>query len=135
METIEDILKEMRNAPSYIVDDDTGGCRMVMLETLVGFANSIEAAYKSQLTSGAMCTMSCRATGDMLSQYMESEKRLAKENARLKAALKPVLEADTSVVLNFEETQIVTGHDVAISALYSIDEAKRIYNECKEESK
>lgn len=115
MENAEDILREMRNAPSHIVDDDIGGCRMVMLETLVGFANRIEAAHAELLRN-------IYQLEQRLKMCEEVNERQGIDNARLRAALKPVLE--------FMPYDVWPNAEVMLHRAFAVtEEAKRIYND------
>lgn len=46
METVEEIVRGMRNAPSHFVDDENGGCRMFMREEVIAFADRLESAVR-----------------------------------------------------------------------------------------
>lgn len=81
METIEDIVREMRDADG--VDSSGWFTRKQVLD----WADRIEAAAKRQ-------TMLCHSAGscDLLFQANFEADKLKTENAKLNAALKPVLE-------------------------------------------
>lgn len=105
-ETIEDILREMRDADG--VDSSGWFTRKHVLD----WANRIEAAAKRQ-------KMLCHSAGscDLLFQANFEADKLKTENAKLDAALKPVLD----IVMDNATS------DLAMAE--AIDEAHRIYNE------
>ena len=118
METIEDIIKEMRG--------DYGFCRFDERD-IASLADRIEAAYKER---GAeyekeLATAE-KAIGNWNRNYLAEAAEnvnLKHENARLRAALKPVLD----IVMDSATSDLSMG--------LAITEAKRIFNEGKGESK
>lgn len=120
-ETIADIVAALR-AVAYI---QTAESPRDVLE----FANRIEAAAKREREDGAEAAQICGEIGEMIGReaackqsvtdcnHLGNAAELRKENARLRAALKPVL--DISIDMNTS--------DLAMSM--AIKEAKRIYNE------
>ena len=123
-ETIADIVAALR-AVAYI---QTAESPRDVLE----FANRIEAAAKREREAGAEAAQICGEIGEMIGReaackqsvtdcnHLGNAAELRKENARLRAALKPVL--DISIDMNTS--------DLAMSM--AIKEAKRIYNEGRE---
>ena len=123
-ETIADIVAALR-AVAYI---QTAESPRDVLE----FANRIEAAAKREREAGAEAEQICGEIGEMIGReaackqsvtdcnHLGNAAELRKENARLRAALKPVL--DISIDMNTS--------DLAMSM--AIKEAKRIYNEGRE---
>lgn len=123
-ETIADIVAALR-AVAYI---QTAEYPRDVLE----FANRIEAAAKREREAGAEAAQICGEIGEMIGReaackqsvtdcnHLGNAAELRKENARLRAALKPVL--DISIDMNTS--------DLAMSM--AIKEAKRIYNEGRE---
>ena len=119
-ETIADIVAALR-AVAYI---QTAESPRDVLE----FANRIEAAAKREREAGAEAAQICGEIGEMIgreatikeSLVVGNAAELRAENARLRAALKPVL--DISIDMNTS--------DLAMSM--AIKEAKRIYNEGRE---
>ena len=123
-ETIADIVAALR-AVAYI---QTAESPRDVLE----FANRIEAAAKREREAGAEAAQICGEIGEMIGReaackqsvtdcnHLGNAAELRKKNARLRAALKPVL--DISIDMNTS--------DLAMSM--AIKEAKRIYNEGRE---
>ena len=123
-ETIADIVAALR-AVAYI---QTAESPRDVLE----FANRIEAAAKREREAGAEAAQICGEIGEMIGReaackqsvtdcnHLGNAAELRKENARLRAALKPVL--DISIDMNTS--------NLAMSM--AIKEAKRIYNEGRE---
>ena len=118
-ETIADIVAALR-AVAYI---QTAESPRDVLE----FANRIEAAAKREREAGAAAAKICGEIGEMIGReaafkqsvtdcnHLSNEAKIRAENARLRAALKPVL--DISIDMNTS--------DLAMSM--AIKEAKRIY--------
>ena len=118
-ETIADIVAALR-AVAYI---QTAESPRDVLE----FANRIEAAAKMEREAGAEAAQICGEIGEMIGReaackqsvtdcnHLGNAAELRAENARLRAALKPVL--DISIDMNTS--------DLAMSM--AIKEAKRIY--------
>ena len=118
-ETIADIVAALR-AVAYI---QTAESPRDVLE----FANRIEAAAKREREAGAEAAQICGEIGEMIGReaackqsvtdcnHLGNAAELLAENARLRAALKPVL--DISIDINTS--------DLAMSM--AIKEAKRIY--------
>ena len=119
-ETIADIVAALR-AVAYI---QTAESPRDVLE----FADRIESAAKREREAGAEAAQICGEIGEMIgreatikeSLVVGNAAELRAENARLRAALKPVL--DISIDMNTS--------DLAMSM--AIKEAKRIYNEGRE---
>lgn len=123
-ETIADIVAALR-AVAYIQTAESP-------RDVLDFANRIEAAAKREREAGAEAAQICGEIGEMIGReaackqsvtdcnHLGNAAELRKENARLRAALKPVL--DISIDMNTS--------DLAMSM--AIKEAKRIYNEGRE---
>ena len=123
-ETIADIVAALR----AVANIQTAESPRDVLE----FANRIEAAAKREREAGAEAAQICGEIGEMIGReaackqsvtdcnHLGNAAELRKENARLRAALKPVL--DISIDMNTS--------DLAMSM--AIKEAKRIYNEGRE---
>lgn len=99
-ETVADIVNEMRDVVYPV-----SRCPDLAMR---GYADRIEAAHKRECES-----FQCE---------------VADLRRRLKVAedaLETIANCDTDgIVLNFEETQIVNGHDLAIKAVDAVDEAR-----------
>ena len=126
--TIADIVAEMRNE-GHAGDES---CLEWVGAKIRGYADRIEAAAKREREAGAEAAQICGEIGEMIGReaackqsvtdcnHLGNAAELRKENARLRAALKPVL--DISIDMNTS--------DLAMSM--AIKEAKRIYNEGRE---
>ena len=122
-ETIADIVAEIRNE-SRVGD---GSCLEWVGAKMRTYADRIEAAAKREREAGAEAAQICGEIGEMIGReaackqsvtdcnHLGNAAELRKENARLRAALKPVL--DISIDMNTS--------DLAMSM--AIKEAKRIY--------
>ena len=129
-ETIADIVADIRAQNQGLPEDSYALSPLVC--DLLSFANRIEAAAKREREAGAEAAQICGEIGEMIGReaackqsvtdcnHLGNAAELRKENARLRAALKPVL--DISIDMNTS--------DLAMSM--AIKEAKRIYNEGRE---
>lgn len=122
-ETIEDILREMRDWPMHSCFVTEIGVAAYTKLKFSEFANRLDAAHKRDL----------KAIVDLNEIAMKTETdevtRLREENERLKAALKPVLDCITDgIVLTNYESSCAEGFDECMNAVDAVDEAKRIYN-------
>ena len=120
-EIIADIVAAMRNE-GHAGD---ASCLEWVGAKLLSFADRIEDAAKREREAGAEAAQICGEIGEMIrreatikeSLVVGNAAELRAENARLRAALKPML--DISIDMNTS--------DLAMSM--AIKEAKRIYNE------
>ena len=110
-ETVADIVAEMR---SDIANGTVGIWADFGGEVARGYADRIEAAYKE-------------CADEYKSKLNREVEELRKENARLRAALKPVLECKVMSAMT-----VVTGQGEGEYCAVIIEKAQHIYNEGEE---
>lgn len=127
-ETIADIVAALR-AVAYI---QTAESPRDVLE----FANRIEAAARREREAGAEAAQICGEIGEMIGReaackqsvtdcnHLGNAAELRKENARLRAALKPVLECK---VMSAMTAEVEPGRSEYCATI--IENAQHIYNE------
>lgn len=123
-ETIADIVAALR-AVAYIQTAESP-------RDVLDFANRIEAAAKREREAGAEAAQICGEIGEMIGReaackqsvtdcnHLGNAAELRKENVRLRAALKPVM--NISIDMNTSD----------LDMSMAIKEAKRIYNDGRE---
>lgn len=121
METIEDIVKEMRE---YLTSIGTGEC--VEEDAVESFADRIEKAHRREVellkkcVSGECDRISVGAELCSDCPFAEID-YVRTENERLKAALKPVLECD--------RYSCDCGAEYAVKCSSAVNDAQRIWKE------
>ena len=113
METFNDITREMR---AYAKKSEIDGGPIDVWDWLREFADRLDEAYKRDMQSIVEANETAMKTAT------DEVARLRVENARLKAALKPVMAYDYKQTCNLDDFM------ASVHCINIINEAQRIYN-------